>query len=201
MCVRALEVWPRQTPGTEQWSATFHLLPQKYARGEFIHTRHKLKLQYSLSSRQLVNAEIFIHTHTHTCADTQANSHYRRERQVKQWAPPPHPPLSFCLSPWWCVMFRGDNRCHSETPLVSALWGTLMTHTHTQMHTHTPIQPCEHRQLILWTLRTTDDSPLFSPFSTSISLFLSPPSLLNTHWPASFSNHCSLGWSNKGLAI
>lgn len=142
MCVRALEVWPRQTPGTEQWSATFHLLPQKYARGEFIHTRHKLKLQYSLSSRQLVNAEIFIHTHTHTCADTQANSHYRRERQVKQWAPPPHPPLSFCLSPWWCVMFRGDNRCHSETPLVSALWGTLMTHTHT--HKCTRIHPFNH---------------------------------------------------------
>lgn len=43
----------------------------------------------------------------------------------------------FHLPPWWCVMFpRGDNRCHGETPLVSALWGTLMTHTHTHAPRH-----------------------------------------------------------------
>ena len=85
---------------------------------------------------------------------------------------PPHL-LSFCLSPWWCVMFRGDNRCHGETPLVSALWGTLMTHTQKMcVCTHTHIQPFEHKQFILWTMGTTDDSPVFSPFSTFTSYLL-----------------------------
>ncbi len=77
----------------------------------------------------LINAET--HTHTHT----QANSHYNGGRD--KWNVGSTSPLSFCLPPWWCVMFRGDNRCHGETPLVSALWGTLMTRTHTNAHAYT----------------------------------------------------------------
>lgn len=139
MCVRASEVWPRQTPGTAQRSATFHLRPQKYAHGEFICT--DVNSNYSTVSvfRRCVCVHINTRSrrwwkqkqsHSHTCVDTETQT---EGKTSETWAPPRF--FLFCPSPWWCVMFRGDNRCHGEPPSVPALWGTLMTHTRTRIRT------------------------------------------------------------------
>lgn len=73
----------------------------------------------------------------HTGTNTVKQSLYSvMEGETCETRAPPFFTLSISL-PGGVSCFGGDNRCHGETPLVSALWGTLMTHTHKYTRTHT----------------------------------------------------------------
>lgn len=70
---------------------------------------------------------------TQTHENIRGHRKWRKKKKPSQMWAPPLLPLPFFPKPWWCVMFLGDNRCHGENTLVSALWGTLHTHTHTHI--------------------------------------------------------------------